>query len=91
MADTLYKLEIYLIISPSQTGVVLLYCLPTVSTYYITVVEPWTTPVILPLTQVAMTGGHQLFTTNGYTAELVQSGDPLALVESGVSVVLEVA
>ena len=44
-----------------QTGVVLLYCLPTVSTYYITAVEPWTTPVILPLTQVAMTGAAHLY------------------------------
>ena len=56
----MYCTVLYCTVLYSQTGVVLLYCLPTVSTYYITAVEPWTTPVILPLTQVAMTGAAHL-------------------------------
>ena len=39
-----------------QTGVALLYSLPHLWSWYIREVEPYTTPVILPITQIAMTG-----------------------------------
>eukprot|EP00092_Neocalanus_flemingeri_P024640 GFUD01026725.1.p1 GENE.GFUD01026725.1~~GFUD01026725.1.p1 ORF type:complete len:407 (+),score=101.90 GFUD01026725.1:197-1417(+) len=38
------------------SGVIFLYALPNMSNYYIIMIEPHTTPLILPLTQVAMTG-----------------------------------
>ena len=38
-----------------QSGVISLYSLPNLWSWYVTV-EPITTPVILPLTQIAMTG-----------------------------------
>ena len=49
----LYKLRISLTIF--QSGVISLYSLPNLWSWYVTV-EPITTPVILPLTQIAMTG-----------------------------------
>jgi len=38
------------------SGVICLYGLPNMSNFYVTHIEPHTTPTVLPLTQVAMTG-----------------------------------
>ena len=40
-----------------QMGVLILYGFPNISMTYKMSVEPFTTPIILPLTQVALTGG----------------------------------
>ena len=42
---------------PFQMGVLILYGFPNISMTYKMSVEPFTTPIILPLTQVALTGG----------------------------------